>query len=60
MDLLLAKQRMHEARVGRLGTVTLDGRPHLVPVCFALVDEVVYTAVDAVRVNLFETVSSLI
>jgi PPOX class probable F420-dependent enzyme len=46
MDLLLAKQRVHEARVGRLGTITLDGRPHLVPVCFALLDEVVYTAVD--------------
>lgn len=30
-----------------MGTVTSDGRPHLVPVCFALVDEVVYTAVDA-------------
>jgi PPOX class probable F420-dependent enzyme len=47
MDLLLAKQRVHEARIGRLGTITLDGRPHLVPVSFALLDEVVYTAVDA-------------
>ena len=44
---MLAKQRVHEARVGRLGTITLDGRPHLVPVSFALLDEVVYTAVDA-------------
>ena len=47
MDPALAKQRVHEARVGRLGTVTPDGRPHLVPVCFALLDEVAYTAVDA-------------
>jgi PPOX class probable F420-dependent enzyme len=47
MDLLLAKQRVHEARVGRLGTITGDGAPHLVPVCFALLDDVVYTAVDA-------------
>jgi PPOX class probable F420-dependent enzyme len=47
MDLLLAKQRVGDARIGRLGTVTVDGRPHLVPVCFALLDDVVYTAVDA-------------
>ena len=33
--------------MGRLGTITSDGRPHLVPCCFVLVDEVVYTAVDA-------------
>lgn len=47
MDLVLAKQRVRDARVGRLGTVTPDGRPHLVPVCFALREETVYTAVDA-------------
>ena len=35
------------APVARLGTVTADGAPHLVPVVFALQDEVVYTAVDA-------------
>jgi len=35
------------APVARLGTVTPDGTPHLVPVVFALRDEVVYTAVDA-------------
>jgi PPOX class probable F420-dependent enzyme len=46
-DLTLARQRLHDARVGRLGTVTGDGRPHLVPVCFVLLDEVAYTAVDA-------------
>ena len=47
VDLVLAKQRVRDARVGRLGTVTPDGRPHLVPVCFALREETVYTAVDA-------------
>ncbi len=47
MDLVLAKQRVRDARVGRLGTVTPDGRPHLVPVCFALREETLYTAVDA-------------
>jgi PPOX class probable F420-dependent enzyme len=35
------------APVARLGTVAPDGTPHLVPVVFALHDEVVYTAVDA-------------
>jgi len=34
--------------VGRLGTVTPDGHPHLVPCCFAcdLERQVVYSAVD--------------
>lgn len=44
---MLATQRVRDSRVGRLGTVTPEGRPHLVPVCFALLDEVAYTAVDA-------------
>ena len=35
------------ARVARLATVRADGQPHLVPVCFALVGETAYTAVDA-------------
>jgi PPOX class probable F420-dependent enzyme len=47
MDLALARQRVHEAPVGRLGTVTSSGRPHLVPCCFALCDDIAYTAVDA-------------
>ena len=34
------------ARVGRLGTVRPDGRPHIVVCCFALAGEVVYSAVD--------------
>ena len=46
MDMVLARQRARDARVGRLGTVTPDGRPHLVPVCFALLEDVAYTAVD--------------
>jgi PPOX class probable F420-dependent enzyme len=47
MDLVLAAQRVHDARVGRLGTMTNESRPHLVPVCFALVDDIAYSAVDA-------------
>jgi PPOX class probable F420-dependent enzyme len=35
-----------DAQVARLATVGADGRPHLVPVCFTLVGDVVYTAVD--------------
>ena len=42
-----AEERLAQARVGRLATVTAVGRPHVVPVCFALHDGVVYTAVDA-------------
>jgi PPOX class probable F420-dependent enzyme len=44
----LATQRLlvSRARVGRLATVTASGMAHVVPVCFALVDDVVYSAVD--------------
>lgn len=41
------RHRVESARVGRLGTTDPQGRPHLVPVCFALVDNVVYSAVDS-------------
>ncbi len=41
-----ARQRLAEARVARLATVGGDGAPHVVPVVFALVGDVVYTAVD--------------
>jgi PPOX class probable F420-dependent enzyme len=39
--------RFGQAQVARLATAGPDGRPHLVPVVFALDEEVVYTAVDA-------------
>jgi PPOX class probable F420-dependent enzyme len=38
--------RVRDARVGRLATVGRDGRPHLVPICFALDGDVLYSAVD--------------
>jgi PPOX class probable F420-dependent enzyme len=41
------RTRLGTARVGRLGTVRPDGRPHLVPCCFALAGATVYSAVDA-------------
>src|SRR5207253_5352137 len=34
------------ARVARLATVGRDGRPHVVPICFALDGDVLYSAVD--------------
>jgi PPOX class probable F420-dependent enzyme len=40
-------RRVADARVGHLATVDREGRPHLVPVCFALVEQTVYTAVDS-------------
>jgi PPOX class probable F420-dependent enzyme len=39
--------RVAAARVARLATVGPDGAPHLVPIVFALVDGVIYSAVDA-------------
>jgi len=46
MDEDVARRRFAAARVGRLATVSVEGAPHLVPVVFALVDDVAYTAVD--------------
>jgi PPOX class probable F420-dependent enzyme len=46
MDEDEARGRFAAARVGRLATVTAQGSPHLVPMVFALVDDVAYTAVD--------------
>jgi PPOX class probable F420-dependent enzyme len=40
------RRLVEPARVARLATVSADGRPHLVPVCFTLVGEVAYSAID--------------
>lgn len=42
-----ARRRFGASPVARLATVTPAGRPHLVPVVFALVDDTVYHGVDA-------------
>ena len=47
MDITTMKARVELARVGRLATVRPDGRPHVVPCCFVLSDEVLYSPVDA-------------
>jgi PPOX class probable F420-dependent enzyme len=40
------RARVAAARVARLATVRADGTPHVVPVCFAVVDDEIVTAVD--------------
>jgi PPOX class probable F420-dependent enzyme len=47
MDEAEAHRRVDRARVARLGTLTPDGQLHLVPICFALAGDTLYTAVDA-------------
>jgi PPOX class probable F420-dependent enzyme len=37
---------MADARVARLATIDRHGRPHLVPICFVLAGDVLYSAVD--------------
>jgi PPOX class probable F420-dependent enzyme len=48
VDDAVMRQRVRDARVARLATVTPEGRPHVVPCCFVLADggDVVYSAVD--------------
>jgi PPOX class probable F420-dependent enzyme len=41
-----ARERFAAARVARLATVDPSGRPHLVPLVFAVVGDRIYTAVD--------------
>jgi PPOX class probable F420-dependent enzyme len=41
------RRRFASSRVARLATVRPDGAPHLVPVVFALVGDLLYSAVDA-------------
>jgi PPOX class probable F420-dependent enzyme len=40
------RRRAELAPVARLATVDLDGRPHLVPCCFALDGDAAYSVVD--------------
>ncbi|HEY5170220.1 MAG TPA: TIGR03668 family PPOX class F420-dependent oxidoreductase [Acidimicrobiia bacterium] len=47
MDEHEMRRRVRDARVARLATVTSDGRPHVVPCCFALSGDVAYSAIDA-------------
>jgi PPOX class probable F420-dependent enzyme len=40
------RRRVAAARVARLATIDPDGRPHLVPICFVLDGDTLYSAVD--------------
>jgi PPOX class probable F420-dependent enzyme len=42
-----ARRRFAAARVARLATADAGGRPHLVPIVFALQGETIYSVVDA-------------
>jgi PPOX class probable F420-dependent enzyme len=46
MDAEEARRRFAGARVARLATVDEEGRPHLVPIVFALCGDEIVTAVD--------------
>jgi PPOX class probable F420-dependent enzyme len=41
------RRRVAATFVARLATAGADGRPHIVPICFALDDHTLYFAVDA-------------
>jgi PPOX class probable F420-dependent enzyme len=47
VDGATARRWFAQARVARLATLTPDGRPHLVPIVFAVRGDTVYSAVDA-------------
>ncbi len=40
------RRRLAEAPVARLATVRPDGRPHVVPMCFTIEGDTIYSAVD--------------
>ena len=42
-----ARRLLGSARVARLASITEQGRPHLVPVTFALDGDLIYSAIDA-------------
>jgi len=47
MEATAMRRLIAEARVARLATAGVDGRPHVVPITFALEGESLYFAVDA-------------
>jgi PPOX class probable F420-dependent enzyme len=46
MEARVMRAHLSSARVGRLATTSDEGLPHVVPCCFAVIDDVVYIAVD--------------
>jgi PPOX class probable F420-dependent enzyme len=47
MDATAMRKRLAEARVAHLATVDASGKPHLVPITFALDGDAIYFAVDS-------------
>lgn len=47
LDVDEARRRFANSRVARLASVSETGRPHIVPVVFVVIDQKIYTAVDA-------------
>jgi PPOX class probable F420-dependent enzyme len=47
LDSAEARRRFATSRVARLATVDESGRPHIVPVVFVVIDQNIYSAVDA-------------
>ncbi|MFQ5873627.1 MAG: TIGR03668 family PPOX class F420-dependent oxidoreductase [Dehalococcoidia bacterium] len=41
-----AREFLESHRVGRLGTADASGRPHVVPICYALGDRCIYSVID--------------
>jgi PPOX class probable F420-dependent enzyme len=41
-----ARETFTKARVARLATLNPDGAPHIVPICFAVDGDVIYSAID--------------
>ena len=46
MEASEARELFAASRVARLATCDIEGRPHLVPITFALEEDVIVTAVD--------------
>ncbi|HET9411082.1 MAG TPA: TIGR03668 family PPOX class F420-dependent oxidoreductase [Candidatus Dormibacteraeota bacterium] len=46
MDEAEIRRRLGEARVAHLATTAADGKPHLVPICFVLMADEIFFAVD--------------
>lgn len=46
MDREEARRRFTAQRVARLATVRGDGNPHAVPICFVVIGETIYSAID--------------
>jgi PPOX class probable F420-dependent enzyme len=54
-----ARRRFAAAQVARLATVAADGRPHLVPITFAVEGDRIYSVVDDLKPKLSSSLARL-